>query len=119
MMMMKIQVLDDYCIVHPEEPLTAADFDAIAAAIDPIIEADGELDGLIIHTRDFPGWESFGDMLAHLRFVRDHHQRIEKVALVTDAGIATLAQKVAEHFVAAEVRQFGFEQLDAAVKWVD
>ena len=115
---MKVQVVDDYCIVQPEGPLTEGDFVRIAAAIDPVIVEDGELDGLIIHTKGFPGWESLGDMVTHFRFVRDHHAKIKKVALVTDAPIGELAPHIASHFVAAEVQHFGFDELDAAVDWV-
>ncbi len=90
----------------------------IASQFQTIMVEDGKLDGLIIHTKDFPGWESFGDMVAHFRFVRDHHTRIEKVALVTDVQIGELAPHIASHFVAAEVRHFDFDELDAAVDWV-
>ena len=115
---MDVRIVDDYCIVQPEGPLKEADFARIAAAIDPVIEADGELDGLIIHTKGFPGWESFSDMVAHFRFVRGHHEKIEKVALVTDAPVGELAPKIAKHFVAAEIQHFDFDDLNAAIDWV-
>ena len=40
----------------------------IAKAVDPHIEATGGLAGPILEAPAFPGWESFGAMVNHLRF---------------------------------------------------
>jgi len=50
-------------------------------------------------------------------FVRDHHRAVERVALAADSKLASLAPHLAEHFVQAEVKDFGFDELDAAVAW--
>jgi hypothetical protein len=34
----------------------------------------------MIYTKSFPGWESFGALVSHLKFVADHHQKIERIA---------------------------------------
>ena len=57
-------------------------------------------------------------MAAHFRFVRDHHKRIKKVAVVTDAALGNLAEKLASHFVAATVRRFPAGELKAAEQWI-
>lgn len=57
-------------------------------------------------------------MAAHFWFVRNHHTRIEKVALVTDAQIGALALHIVSHFVAAEAQHFDFDELAAAVDWL-
>ena len=72
-------------VLRPEGALTESDFDAVAAVIDPYLEANGALNGLIIYTKDFPGWDTFGAMLKHFKFVRSHHQKLSRVALVTDS----------------------------------
>ena len=59
------------------------DFTELTKAVDPQIEATGDLAGLIIDAPEFPGWDSFGTMVTHFRFVRDHHKRVKKVAIVT------------------------------------
>jgi len=38
-------------------------------------------------------------------------------ALASDSKVADLAPRLAEHFVQAEVRRFGYDALDAAVAW--
>lgn len=105
-------------ILTPDAPLSEADFDYAARRIDDHIERVGHLEGLAITTRHFPGWESFGGMVNHLRFIRDHHKAIAKVALVTDSPIGKLGEKVASHFVAAEVRHFAFDDYKEAETWL-
>lgn len=116
---MNIRMLGNACIVEPQGALSKDEFVAIAAEVDPVIESQGQLDGLIIKTRDFPGWEGFGDMVEHFRFVRNHHQQIKKIALVTDAKVADVFPSVANHFVKAEVKHFDYDKFDDALDWVD
>jgi hypothetical protein len=40
----------------------------------------------MIHAESFPGWESFGAFVSHLKFVGDHHRQIERIAAVTNSG---------------------------------
>lgn len=56
-------------------------------------------------------------LVRHLRFVRDHHRKVRRVALAVDGKLAELAQKLADHFVDAELKQFPYDQLDEAVAW--
>ena len=86
--------------------------------MDPFIATAGKLAGIIIETPSFPGWESVGAMAAHFRFVRDHHRRVKKVAVVTDATLGTVAEKLASHFVSATVKHFGAGQTEAARQWI-
>jgi len=117
--MIKITPQSNYCLIEPQGPLTREDFTAIANQIDPIIASEGQLDGLIIKTRVFPGWEGLGDVIEHFRFVKNHHHAIKKVALVTDAKIAEIFPAIVGHFVKAEVRHFDFNDYDEAVEWID
>jgi stage II sporulation SpoAA-like protein len=57
-------------------------------------------------------------MVTHFRFVRDHHKRIRKVALVTDSPVGDVAEHLASHFVSAKVRHFPGGQLDQARQWI-
>lgn len=68
--------------------------------------------------RDFPGWESLADVIAHFRFVRNHHRLIKRVVLVTDAEIAEIFPVIVDHFVKAEVKHFDFDDFDEAVTWI-
>jgi stage II sporulation SpoAA-like protein len=104
-------------VVEVNQALRAQDFDALAATADQWIDVHGDLPGLVIHARAFPGWENLGGLIRHVRFVRDHQRRLRRVALASDSKLAGLAPRLAEHFVQAEVRRFGYDELDAAVAW--
>ncbi len=107
-------------ILHarPSGPLEAADFDRLSALADPYIAKKGELAGLLIETKDFPGWKNLAGMIRHFRFVRNHHRKIRRVALVTDARIGRIAEKFAHHFVAAKIKRFPAEHAGEAKRWL-
>jgi hypothetical protein len=104
--------------VRPQSALEQDDFVKLASAVDPHIEAAGGLAGLIIEAPTFPGWESFGAMVTHFRFVRDHQKRIKKIAVVTDSALGNVAEHLTSHFVSAEIRHFPAEQIEAARQWI-
>lgn len=104
-------------VVEVKQPLRAQDFDALAVTADSWIEGHGELRGLVIHTRDFPGWENLGGLLRHVRFVRDHHRKVRRIALAANAKLVSLAPRIGEHFLEAEVKTFGYDDLDGAIAW--
>jgi hypothetical protein len=104
--------------VRPKSSLEQSDFVQLAKAVDPYIEETGGLAGLIIEAPTFPGWESLGAMVAHIRFVRDHHKHIKKIGLVTNSAMGNVAEHLASHFVSAKIKHFSTEELEVAKQWV-
>lgn len=104
--------------IRPRSSLSESDFVQLAKTVDPHIATGGTLGGIIIEAAEFPGWESIGAMAAHFRFVRDHHKQVRKVALVTDSSLGTVAENLASHFVAAEIKKFRSGDIEAAKQWV-
>jgi len=102
-------------IIRPEAPLAAADFQQVAVAVAPYIEANGKLQGVMIDAEAFAGWSNFAALMAHLRFVRDHQKNIEKLAIVTDAKPLEFSAGIVKHFVHAELRHFACAQKNEAV----
>ncbi|MDO9514472.1 MAG: STAS/SEC14 domain-containing protein [Syntrophales bacterium] len=105
-------------ILSPEGRLESADFEKLGREVDPYIEERGTLNGLMIYVKSFPGWDNFAALLSHIQFVRGHHQKIKKVAAVTDSGFLSILPRVASHFVRAEVRHFDYADRDAALDWL-
>ena len=105
-------------IIRPKGSLEAADFEKLAQGVDPYIEANGKLHGLMVDAEAFPGWENFAALVAHFRFVRDHHQKIEKVAVVSDSTFLGVAPRFAAHFIQADIRHFPHGQRDEALAWL-
>ena len=106
-------------VLHPEGPLEAADFILIASQVDTYLAGHGKLHGVLIHANSFPGWKDFAAMLAHLKFLKEHIQKIDKVAVVADGVFANIMPVIANHFVHAQVRHFEFKREDAAWDWIN
>jgi len=104
-------------VVEVTQALRARDFDELAVTADTWIEGHGRLQGLVIHARRFPGWENLGGLIRHARFVRDHHRKIARIAIAADGELATLAPRLGEHFVQAEVKSFPFDAVESAIAW--
>ena len=105
-------------ILSPTETLHSDDFAKLAEMIDPYIAEHGKINGLIIYTENFPGWEDFSAFISHIRFVNQHEKHISKVALVSEATILDFTAKIANHFVDAEIATFDYKDLDAAKTWM-
>lgn len=106
-------------VLHPEGLLEAADFISIASQVDTYLAGRGKLHGVLIHAKLFPGWKNFSAMLAHLKFLKEHIQKIEKVAVVADGALANIMPNIANHFVHAQVQHFDFVDEDAAWDWLN
>lgn len=62
--------------------------------------------------------QSFAALASHLKFVKEHHKKIARIALVTDSMLGNLAEPIASHFVQAEIKVFPYQQFDMANNWV-
>ena len=87
-------------------------------AIDPYIRERGKLTGLLIEAKSFPGWDSFGALIQHIKFVHDHHRKIDRVAAVTDNVFLKIAPRIAEHFAHPEIRVFASGEKARALAWL-
>ena len=104
--------------VRPLSPLESSDFAEPAEKIDPFLEEGGPLNGLMINTESFPGWDHFGSMITHLQFVKNHHHEIKKVAAVTNSTFLTIMPQIVNHFISAEVRHFDYADQEEALNWI-
>jgi hypothetical protein len=71
----------------------------------------------VVVTDEFPGWDDFAAFAAHFRFVREHHSKIRRVALVTSSRFLAALPAMAGIFVDAEVKQFPPNQRTMALAW--
>jgi SpoIIAA-like len=83
------------------------------------IAENGKLTGLLICANAFPGWDSFAALVSHLKFVRDHHRQVARVAAVTDSEFLRIMPHIAKHFVSAQVRQFSSDEKTEALAWLE
>jgi len=106
-------------LLEPASQLSKGDFEEAIKVIDPFLESEGEANGVIINARHFPGWDSFSALIRHLRFIKNRHQRVQRVAVVTDSPIGNLLEVAARHFVSAEVARFTYGEFTEAREWVE
>ena len=104
--------------LQPHGALKKEDFDHAVEIIDPFIEEHGKLNGLIIYTESFPGWDDFAAFNRHLVFIKNHHKEIKKLAFVSNSSVGDFAEMVSSHFVEAVVKNFDYDKLDDAKEWI-
>ena len=110
--------VESILILKPMGPLESTDFEKLAREVDSYIIENGKLNGLMIYTKSFPGWDNFAAFLSHMKFVKNHHQKIKKIAAVTCRGFLSIMPQVANHFIQAEVRHFDYDDKDTALNWL-
>jgi len=117
---MEVSIFTDASIamLEPHDPMTKSDFERAAKLIDPYIQSNGELLGLIIHTRVFPGWDSAEAFMAHMDFIKKHHKYIRGLAFATESKLIDIAKSVGGYVIDMEVRSFGYDEVEAAKKWI-
>jgi hypothetical protein len=54
---------DSQVLVVEVNPLRTQDFDALELTADTWLDTHHDLPGIVIHTRQFPGWENIGNLL--------------------------------------------------------
>lgn len=105
-------------LLTPTAPLSKEDFAGLGALVDGYLASHTNLHGVLVHTKSFPGWDSFGGFGAHVRFLRDHERKIDRGALVTDSPVAGAAEAMSRLFMSADIRHFGFADYKVALAWL-
>lgn len=103
--------------VELSQPLTSENIEILTDKVDSWLETHKQLNGLVVHIKEFPGWQDLGSLISHITFIKNHHRKIGKVALCADGNIAEWGPKLASHFVKAKIEHFSFDQLDEAISW--
>jgi len=118
--MITFELLSDagVLVVKPKGALSAENFRDISERIDPYIHEKGKLSGLLIEAASFPGWDSFGALIEHFKFVHDHHRNINRVAVVTNDAFLKVAPTIARHFAHPEIRVFKSGERVKALEWL-
>jgi hypothetical protein len=105
-------------VLEPDGALSKEDFDNAVKLIDPFIEEKGKLNGIVIYTKSFPGWEDFAALSRHMTFIKNHHQKIRRLAFATDTAVIDYTKAIAAPFIDAQIKVFPYAQFDEAKAWV-
>lgn len=105
-------------ILEPKDVLTKNDFQYLATVVDPYIEEGNTLKGLMIKTKNFPGWDSLSAIKEHIAFIKQHHKKIEKLAFVTDSSFIDLIKSITGAFVHPKIKEFKYDAAEEALRWL-
>lgn len=117
--MVTIKVLSKTLVeIHPKGPLTTEDIKLIENKVNPLIETFGSLQ-LLIFAESFKGWKNFQGFKAHLCFVKNHHQEVTKIAMITDRLWQKCLMRIVKFFLHPSIREFSAHDLEGAKKWLN
>ncbi len=105
-------------ILEPSDALEAADFEAVVHDIDPYLTEHDSLAGVIIVAKAFPGWLNLEAAISHLRLIENYHQKIKRLAIVSDNGLLTALPKFAAHLVHPDAKHFSESEYEDALSWL-
>ncbi len=99
------------------DKLNADDFRQITPQIDSLISQYGKI-RLLIDASGFNGWDNIKAFETHAGFVRDHQQKIERIAVITAHDWQHWLIGTIRIFVHPEARAYDRRQEPEALQWI-
>ena len=103
-------------IVVPEK-LRADDFYEIAPKVDAIIRQHKRI-CLMIDASKFKGWENIAALEKHVGFVKDHQNKIARIAVIAPHDWQHWLIGTVKIFVHPEIRAYEIGQEREALQWI-
>jgi len=107
---------DTLRIIAPEK-LKADDFRQIAPQIESLIQQHGTI-RLLIDGCGFRGWENIAAFESHAGFIKNHHRRIERVAVIAAHDWQHWLIGAVRMFLHPEVRAYDKSHESEALRWI-
>lgn len=98
--------------------MTAEDFVQLSSMMDSYLKDHEKLKGFVIETLSFPGWKNIDAFIAHVKFIKNHHAKIQKIAIVTNSKFAVIGKNTIGLLVKPEIKQFPYGQVELAKQWI-
>lgn len=114
----KLMREDGVLVLTPSGSPSEMDFERIGLLIEPYLERNGVLNGVMIYANAYPSWSDFWSLLSQLRFIEAHRHRIKRVAAVTDSSALAVLPHIGNYFADADIRHFPYEDHLAALDWL-
>ncbi|MEQ9260658.1 MAG: STAS/SEC14 domain-containing protein [Roseovarius sp.] len=73
---------------------------------------------LLIDLRDFDGWQGLSGLRDHFELVRGHAHKVERAAVLGDAGWQDMAAALGRRVLGFEARHFKAGEIEAAKAWL-
>jgi hypothetical protein len=99
------------------EKVKAEDFQQLAPQIDSLIRQQGKI-RLLIDATNFSGWENIAAFESHIGFIKNHHQKVERISIITGHDWQHWVIGTIRLFVHPEVRAFDKGEEGEALEWI-
>lgn len=103
-------------IVVPEK-LNANDFRQIVPQVDSLISKHGKI-RLLINASGFNGWENIEAFENHIGFIKNHQQKVERIAVIAAHDWQHWLVGMVRMFVHPEIRAYGKNHESDALQWI-
>jgi hypothetical protein len=103
-------------IVVPEK-LEAEDFRQIAPQIDTMIKEHGQI-RLLIDASGFNGWSNIDAFEKHAAFIKEHQQKVERIAVITAHEWQHWLIGAVRVFVHPQVKAYDKSHATEAQDWI-
>ncbi len=103
--------------VKIKDQLHAEDFGAVAPKADQLIGEHGKI-RVLLDLTDFHGWADVSAARTHFSFIKDHHHKVERIAIIAGKQWQHWIAAVVGTFVAAEEKCFDEAEADEARSWI-
>ena len=97
------------------DKLKSDDFSLLAPQIDSLITQYGTIK-LLIDASGFNGWENIAAFEKHAGFIKNHHRKIERIAVIAPQQHWLIG--AIRVFVHPEVKAFDKSHENEAVQWI-
>jgi energy-converting hydrogenase Eha subunit G len=103
-------------IIAPEK-LNVDDFPKIAPQVDSVIRQYGKV-RLLIDASGFKGWENIAAFDNHAKFVKNHQQKVERIAVIAGHDWQHWLIGAVRIFLHPEVRAYDKSHENEALQWI-
>lgn len=97
--------------------LKANDFSQITPLIDSLISQQGTI-RLLIDASGFEGWDNTEAFQKHAEFVKNHQQKVERIAIIAGQEWQHWLIVMVRMFVHPEVKAFDKSDENLALRWI-
>ena len=111
------QISDRVLKVTVPEKLSAGDFRQLAPQIDFLLQQQGSI-RLLVDASNFDGWENLAAFEKHIGFVKTHHQKVERIAVIVGRNWQYWVIGTMRLFLHPEVQTFDKGRESEAQKWI-
>jgi SpoIIAA-like len=116
--MIQTERISDHVLkITVPEKLKSEDFRLLAPQIDSLLQQQGKI-SLLVDASNFGGWEVIAAFEKHIGFVKNHHQKVEHIAVIVGHDWQYWVIGTMRLFLHPEVQTFDRGEEREAFEWI-